>query len=86
MDLIYLTKYPIREGDTLDSVAEKLKIQTECLKEVHNAKAGFWDKIRRNRFPKHLTEIYVYSDVLVEQPPEQDRKREIVRSYDIARA
>lgn len=79
MKPIYLTKYPIREGDTLESVAEKLNIGTEYLKEVHNAKAGFWDKIR-SRLPKHLTEIYVYSDVLVEQPPEQDRKREIVRN------
>lgn len=80
MKLIYLTKYPIREGDTLDSVAEKLKIQTEYLKEVHNAKAGFWDKIRRNRFPKHLTEIYVYSDVLPGQSPEKLMQRETGRN------
>jgi hypothetical protein len=62
MQLIYLTKYPLTEGDTLESVAKKLNIDTEYLKEVHNAKAGFWDKIR-SRFPKHLSEIYVYSDV-----------------------
>lgn len=79
MKPIYLTKYPIREGDTLESVAKKLNIEKEYLKEVHNAKAGFWDKIRSN-FPKHLTEIYIYSDVLVEQSPEQDRKKEISRS------
>ena len=76
MSIIYLTKYPIKEGDTLESVAEKLNIETEYLKEVHNAKAGFWDKIR-SRFPKHLTEIYVYSDVLEEQLPEKKRKKEI---------
>lgn len=76
MSIIYLTKYPIKEGDTLESVAEKLNIETEYLKEVHNAKAGFWDKIR-SRFPKHLTEIYVYSDVLAEQSPEKKRKKEI---------
>jgi len=76
MSIIYLAKYPIKEGDTPESVAEKLNIETEYLKEVHNAKAGFWDKIR-SRFPKHLTEIYVYSDVLVEQSSEKERKKEI---------
>lgn len=79
MKLIYLTKYPIQEGDTLESVAKKLNIQTEYLKEVHNAKAGFWDKIR-SKFPKHLTEIYVYSDVLEEQSPEKEVKRETGRN------
>lgn len=79
MNLIYLTKYPIKEGDTLESVAKKLNIEIEYLREVHNAKAGFWDKIRSS-LPKHLTEIYVYSDVLIEQSPEQDRKKEIGRS------
>jgi hypothetical protein len=76
MKLIYLTKYPINEGDTLESVAKKLNIQTEYLKEVHNAKAGFWDKIRSS-FPKHLTEIYVYSDVLEEQSPKKEVQKEI---------
>jgi hypothetical protein len=84
MKLIYLTKYPIREGDTLESVAKKLNIQIEYLKEVHNAKAGFWDKIR-SRFPKHLTDIYVYSDVLPEQSPEKLVQRETGRNLFPAR-
>jgi hypothetical protein len=84
MNIIYLTKYPITEGDTLESVAKKLNIQTEYLKEVHNTKAGFWDKIR-NGFPKHLTEIYVYSDVLVEQPLEKEVQREIGRNLFLVR-
>lgn len=75
MNLIYLIKYPIKEGDTLESVAKKLNINTEYLKEVHNAKAGFWDKIR-SRFPKHLTDIYVYSDVLEEQSLEKKTPKE----------
>ncbi|WP_374172422.1 hypothetical protein [Flavobacterium tructae] len=79
MDLIYLTKYPLTKGDTLESVAEKLNIETEYLKEIHNGKARFWDKIRSS-FPKHLTEIYVYSDVLEAQSLEKEVKREIGRN------
>ncbi len=59
-------KYNLKEGDTLESVAEELNISIEYLMLTHNLNAEMYDKIksRFEGFPKHLTEVYVHTDVI----------------------
>ncbi|MFL0063492.1 hypothetical protein [Tenacibaculum maritimum] len=51
--------YKIQQGDTLNSIAEKLEVAPEELKKFHNSKSSFDNVLPFSGIPAHLTEIII---------------------------
>jgi hypothetical protein len=69
-------KYILKEGDTLQSVAEELNIDIEYLMLIHNLNVEMYDKIksRFEGFPKHLSSIYITEEIVRNLEKKSERK------------
>ena len=61
MNNIQFIKHPIKENDTIESVAQHFGITTNYLQLVHNLNVDVYDKIKNisGFFPSHLKEIFI---------------------------
>jgi hypothetical protein len=61
MNNIQFIKHPIKENDTIESVAQHFDITTNYLQLVHNLNVDVYDKIKNisGFFPSHLKEIFI---------------------------
>ncbi|GEM56127.1 hypothetical protein [Flavobacterium branchiophilum] len=61
MDKFQFIKHPIKENDTIESVAQHFDITTNYLQLVHNLNVDVYDKIKNSSgfFPSHLKEIFI---------------------------
>ncbi|PDS23030.1 hypothetical protein [Flavobacterium branchiophilum] len=61
MNNIIFVKHPIKENDTIESVAQHFGITTNYLQLVHNLNVDVYDKIKNisGFFPSHLKEIFI---------------------------
>lgn len=59
-------KLPLKDGDTIESVAKDLNVNIELVMLMHNHEAIMFDKIksRYEGFPEHLTEIFVTKETI----------------------
>jgi hypothetical protein len=81
----YIT-YPLKENDSLESVAKELCVDIEYLILVHNLNVEISDKIKglREGFPSHLTEIFIHqetNDALIERKNEKRPKNNPLLRY-----
>ena len=69
-------KYNLKDGDTLESVAEELNISIEYLMLTHNLNAEMYDKIKSSLegFPKHLTEVFIHKEIVKTLEKKEQRK------------
>lgn len=69
-------KYPLKDGDTLEGVANHLEIDVEFLMLMHNLNVEAFDKIKSRTigFPKHLTAINVTEEVIKKLEIKHERK------------
>ena len=69
-------KYNVNEGDTIESVAKHFDVSTSRLVLVHNLNVEIEDKIQSEfgNFPKHLTSIYITTEMVRDIEKKSERK------------
>lgn len=87
MSNIIFVKHPLKENDTIESVATELGISADYLQLIHNLNVEVYDKLKRTKgnFPSHLTEVYIHKetfDAFIEKKNEGRPKNNTILEFN----